>query len=227
VIMVWSVIVGIVCEGGRTFPSAPYTKRTRKRPRRRAPAPGADTGGRAPLQGHRNPRTDPSPPNGEEARLQRNALTFVLSIDPTRLTQGELTRVVAANPEDAVQREAIVNAVAELVDAGLFCRDGNYVQLTRAALRFDFLTRALTALYSFLRMPSYLKKRAYEGRSDSRLSPLLQPSRHRPQDRTLRVPQRPHGNPADTDTKQRRAQIAHPRTGSCPEARPPACPGPP
>ena len=69
-------------------------------------------------------------------------LTFVLSIDPTRLTQGELTRVLSANPEDAVQREAIVNAVTELVDAGLLCRDGHYVQPTRAALRFDLLTRA-------------------------------------------------------------------------------------
>ncbi len=94
------------------------------------------------MQGHRNPRADPPPPSGEEARLQRIALTFVLSIDPTRLTQGELTRVVAANPEDAVQREAIVNAVAELVDAGLICRDGHYVQPTRAAIRFDLLTRA-------------------------------------------------------------------------------------
>jgi hypothetical protein len=94
------------------------------------------------MQGRRNPRADPPPPNGDEARLQRNALAFVLSIDPTRLTQGELTRVLAANPEHAVQREAIVNAVAELLDAGLLCRDGHYVQPTRAALRFDLLTRA-------------------------------------------------------------------------------------
>lgn len=93
------------------------------------------------MQGHRNPRRDPLPPSGEEARLQRNALTFVLSIDPTRLSQGELTRVLSANPEDAVQREAIVNAVTELVDAGLLCHDGHYVQPTRAALRFDLLTR--------------------------------------------------------------------------------------
>ena len=75
------------------------------------------------MQGHRNPRADPPPPSGDEARLQRDVLTFVLSIDPTRLTQGELTRVLSANPEDAVQREAIVNAVTELVDVGLLCRD--------------------------------------------------------------------------------------------------------
>ena len=94
------------------------------------------------MQGHRNPRADPPPPRADEARFQRDVLTFVLSIDPTRLTQGELTRVLSANPEDAVQRAAIVNAVAELVDAGLFCRDDYYVQPTRAALRFDLLTRS-------------------------------------------------------------------------------------
>ena len=93
------------------------------------------------MQGHRNPRADASPPSAEEVRLQRNVLAFVLSIDPTRLTQGELTRVLAANPEDPVQREAIVNAVTELTDAGLLYRDGNYVQPTRAALRFDLLAR--------------------------------------------------------------------------------------
>ena len=94
------------------------------------------------MQGHRNPRADPPPPSGEEASLQRDMLTFVLSIDPTRLTQGELTRVLAAIPENRLEREAIVNAVAELVDVGLLCRDGNYVQPTRAALHFDLLTRA-------------------------------------------------------------------------------------
>ncbi len=94
------------------------------------------------MQGHRNPRADPPPPSGDQAKLQRNVLTFVLSIDPTRLTQGELTRVLSANPEDAVQREAIINAVTELLDAGLLCRDEHYVQPTRAALRFDLLTHA-------------------------------------------------------------------------------------
>ena len=94
------------------------------------------------MQGLRNPRADASPPSAEEVKRQRDALTFVLSIDPTRLTQGELTRVLAANPEDAVQREAIINAVTELVDVGLLCRDEHYLQPTHAALRFDLLTRA-------------------------------------------------------------------------------------
>ena len=94
------------------------------------------------MQGHRNPRADPPPPSGDEAALQRDVLTFVLAIDPTRLTQGELTRVLSANPEDAVQRTAIINAVTELVDAGLLCPTPHYVQPTRAALRFDLLTRA-------------------------------------------------------------------------------------
>ena len=94
------------------------------------------------MQGHRNPRADPPPPRADEAALQRDVLTFVLSIDPTRLTQGELTRVLSANPEDAVQRKAILNAVTELVEVGLLCRDEHYIQPTRAALRFDLLTRA-------------------------------------------------------------------------------------
>ena len=91
---------------------------------------------------NRNPRCDPPSPNHGEAVLQRAALTFVLAEHPTRLTQGELTRILAADPEDAAQRNAVICAVGELTAAGLLRRDGHFVSPTRAALHFDCLALA-------------------------------------------------------------------------------------
>jgi hypothetical protein len=89
-----------------------------------------------------NPRRDPSIPNHEDAVLQRAVLTFVLAEYPTRLSQGELTRILAADPEDAVQRSALIRAISELAAAGLLRRDGHFVAPTRAALYFDWLALA-------------------------------------------------------------------------------------
>ena len=88
---------------------------------------------------NRSPRCDPPSPGPEDAILQRAALTFVLVEHPTRLTQGELTRVLADDPEDAAQRNAVVRAIGELAAAGLLRRDGHFVSPTRAALYFDRL----------------------------------------------------------------------------------------
>jgi hypothetical protein len=88
---------------------------------------------------NRHPSCEPSFPNPDEAILQRVALTFVLAEHPTRLTQGELARILAADPEDAAQRNAVIHAVGELAAAGLLRRDGNFVSPTRAALHFDRL----------------------------------------------------------------------------------------
>ncbi len=79
------------------------------------------------MQENRNPRCDPSSPNLEDAILQRVAITFVLAEHPTRLTQGELTCVLAADPDDASQRDAVIRAVSELTAAGLLHRDGHFV----------------------------------------------------------------------------------------------------
>lgn len=91
---------------------------------------------------NRNPRCDRSSPSPEDAILQRAALTFVLAEHPTRLTQGELTRVLADDPEDAAQRSAVIRAVGELTGAGLLRRDGHFVSPTRAALHFNRLALA-------------------------------------------------------------------------------------
>ncbi len=89
-----------------------------------------------------NPRCDPSVPNHEDAVMQRAVLTFVLAEHPTRLSQGELTRILAADPEDADQRNALIRAITELASAGLLRRDGHFVAPTRAALYFDRLALA-------------------------------------------------------------------------------------
>ena len=78
-------------------------------------------------------------PAEADAKTERAVLGFVLSLHPTRLTQGELTRALAEDPEDFAQRDAIVRAVGELVVAGLLHRDGAFVAPTRAALHFDQL----------------------------------------------------------------------------------------
>lgn len=74
-----------------------------------------------------------------DTKTERATLAFVLSLHPTRLTQGELTRALADDPEDFAQRDAIVRAVGELVAAGLLHRDGHFVAPARAAIRFDQL----------------------------------------------------------------------------------------
>jgi len=76
----------------------------------------------------------------EDTVLQRAVLTFVISNHPNLHTQGELTRILAADPEDAAQRDAVIRAVGELAGAGLLSRKGHYVAPTRAALYFDRLS---------------------------------------------------------------------------------------
>ena len=74
-----------------------------------------------------------------DVKTERAVLAFVLELHPTRLTQGELTRALAEDPEDFAQRDAIVRAVDELLAASLLHRDGHFVAPTRAAIRFDQL----------------------------------------------------------------------------------------
>ncbi|HVC07333.1 MAG TPA: hypothetical protein VND98_07115 [Solirubrobacterales bacterium] len=75
----------------------------------------------------------------EDAIHQRSVLTFVLSHHPTRFSQGELTRILAADPEDRAHRDAVIRAVGTLVAAGLLRRDGHFVEPTHAAIYFHRL----------------------------------------------------------------------------------------
>lgn len=75
----------------------------------------------------------------EDEQIERAVLSFVLSVRPTLLTQGELTRAIASDPEDFDQRDAVVQAVAELRGAGLLHRQGAFVLPSLAALRCERL----------------------------------------------------------------------------------------
>ncbi|MGA8745900.1 MAG: hypothetical protein WB507_08550 [Solirubrobacterales bacterium] len=87
-------------------------------------------------------RRDHLPPLAVEDRVhQRTVLGYVLSHHPTRFTQGELTRILAVDPEDRDHRQAVIAAIEALVAAGLLRRDGHYVSPTRAAIHFYRLAR--------------------------------------------------------------------------------------
>ncbi len=75
----------------------------------------------------------------EDEQTECAVLSFVLSVHPTLLTQGELTRAIAEDPEDFDQRDAIVRAVTELRGAGLLHRQGAFVLPSYAALRCERL----------------------------------------------------------------------------------------
>jgi hypothetical protein len=82
---------------------------------------------------------EPRPVAAVDEVTERAVLSFVLSVHPTLLTQGELTRAIASDPEDFTQRDAVVRAVVELRGAGLLHRQGAFVLPSYAALRFDQL----------------------------------------------------------------------------------------
>lgn len=62
-----------------------------------------------------------------------------LRMNPTRFSQDELTRILAADPEDRAHRKAVIEAIGALVAAGLLHRDGHFVLPIRAAIDFDRL----------------------------------------------------------------------------------------
>jgi|SRR5690349_22825684 len=83
----------------------------------------------------------PDPRNlaAQDARTENAVLTFLIDEHPTRLTIGELSLVLNAdprldNPDDAANR-----AVRELVGAGLVHQDGRFLAPSRAALYFERL----------------------------------------------------------------------------------------
>jgi hypothetical protein len=71
--------------------------------------------------------------------LQSAVLTILLAAHPGQRSEDELTRELTAEPREVSKRDAVENAIRELVGAGLAHRNGDYVFATHAAVRFDEL----------------------------------------------------------------------------------------
>lgn len=83
----------------------------------------------------------PDSPNAaaRDARTENAVLTFLLDEHPTRLTLGELSLVLNADPRLDDPDDAAERAVRELVGAGLIHQDGRFLAPSRAALYFERL----------------------------------------------------------------------------------------
>jgi hypothetical protein len=72
-------------------------------------------------------------------QVQQAALAILLDANPAQLAVDELVRELTDRPDEFGPRDAIENAVRDLVGAGLVHRHGPFVFPTRAAVRFDEL----------------------------------------------------------------------------------------
>ena len=75
----------------------------------------------------------------EDARTENAVLAFLLEEHPIRLTLGELSLVLNADPQLDNPEDAAKRAVRELVGAGLVHQDGRFLAPSRAALYFERL----------------------------------------------------------------------------------------
>ena len=71
--------------------------------------------------------------------LQSAVLTILLDAHPAQRAEDELVRELTADPRDVSKRDAVENAVRELVGAGLAHRNGSFLFATQAAVRFEEL----------------------------------------------------------------------------------------
>jgi hypothetical protein len=75
----------------------------------------------------------------EDDQVQQATLAILLDAHPAQLSIDELARELTDRPDEFGPRDAIDNAVRDLVGAGLVHRHGVFVFPTRAAVRFDEL----------------------------------------------------------------------------------------
>jgi hypothetical protein len=80
------------------------------------------------------------PPDHDEDLAQQAVLTILLDAHPAQRSTDEVVRELAERPEEFAERDRIDNAIRDLVRAGLVHRNGPFVFLTRAAVRFDELS---------------------------------------------------------------------------------------
>ena len=82
---------------------------------------------------------DPGTPTTEDHHAQQAILALLLETHPGQLAVDEVMRELTDRPDEFGPRDAIENAVRDLVGAGLVHRHGPFVFPTRAAVRFDEL----------------------------------------------------------------------------------------
>ncbi len=75
----------------------------------------------------------------DHEQVQQAALAILLDAYPAQLSVDELARELTDRPDEFGPRDAIENAVRDLVGAGLVHHHGPFVFPTRAAVRFDEL----------------------------------------------------------------------------------------
>lgn len=78
----------------------------------------------------------------EDESVESAVLRQLLELHPTRLTLAELVRELGGDHGDFAERDAVERAVRDLAAVGLLHRGDDFVEPTRAALRFsDLLDR--------------------------------------------------------------------------------------
>jgi len=83
-----------------------------------------------------NPTDRGSYPAVQDPKTEHAVLSLVLHEHPTRLTMNELLVVFDAYPDLRGSGDATVEAIYQLLGAGLLHRDGSFLVPTRAALYF-------------------------------------------------------------------------------------------
>jgi predicted transcriptional regulator len=76
---------------------------------------------------------------GEDEVVESAVLHQLLDLHPARLTLEELKREMGADREGFADRDALERAVRDLAAAGLLYRETEFVEPTRAAVRFSEL----------------------------------------------------------------------------------------
>lgn len=79
-------------------------------------------------------------PTWDGDRIEQAILAVLLEEHPAQRSIEEVVRELTDRPEDFAARDAIDNALRDLVAAGLLHRHGPFVFATRAAVRFDELS---------------------------------------------------------------------------------------
>ena len=75
----------------------------------------------------------------EQDKTEQAVLALLLHAHPAQRSIDEVVRELSDGPDEFAARDAIHNAVRDLVGAGLLHRNGQFVFATRAAVRFDEL----------------------------------------------------------------------------------------